>query len=259
MLHLKPQPAGSPSTSALTLDAECRHALWVRLCHWAVAVSFCSLAVTGFLILMVHPRLYWGEAGNDLMPALLELPISGNHRPEGWRRTVEFSQGVFSANRTYPTFNQNGWGRSTHFLAAWVLVIAGALYVIGSVATGHWRRLVPAPRELALSALWNDVKRHAQLRFVAPAGSATYGPLQKSAYASVVFFLLPFMLLSGMTMSPAVTAALPGLLDVFGGYQSARTLHFVGFAVLLTFLLLHISMVAVTGFRLQLRAMIAGK
>ena len=235
-----------------------RHPLWVRLCHGFVAVSFSVLAITGFLILMVHPRLYWGEAGNDLMPALLELPISGNHRPEGWRRTVEFSPGVFSADRTHPTFNENGWSRSTHFLAAWVLVVAGALYVIGAVVTRHWRRVVPTTRELALSALWSDVKRHAQPSLLAREARSTYGPLQKSAYASVIFVLLPFMLVTGLTMSPAVTAAYPRLLDLFGGHQSARTLHFAGFAALLTFLLVHLSMVALTGCRRQLRSMTVG-
>jgi len=87
------------------------HSVWVRLCHWAGALGFLVLAVSGVFILMVHPRLYWGEVGNDLTPALLELPISDNHRPEGWERAVTFSglpNAPFSANRTYGIFNQNG-------------------------------------------------------------------------------------------------------------------------------------------------------
>ena len=59
-------------------------------------------------------------------------------------------------------------------------------------------------------------------------------------------------------MSPAVTAAYPILLDVFGGYQSARTIHFFAFAALLLFLVVHVAMVVLTGFRRQLRAMILG-
>ena len=91
---------------------------------------------------MAHPRLYWGEAGNDLTPALLELPVSRNYRHGGWQQTVVFSDGrtagdgsangsarpVVSASRTYEIFNENGWGRSLHFLAAWLLVATGAAY-----------------------------------------------------------------------------------------------------------------------------------
>ena len=102
---------------------------------------------------MVHPRLYWGHVGNDLTPALLELPISDNHRPDGWQAAVSFSELAntpISANRTYAIFNQNGWGRSLHFLAAWFLVVTGAFYVIAGILTGHiWRDLLPRARELA--------------------------------------------------------------------------------------------------------------
>jgi thiosulfate reductase cytochrome b subunit len=244
--------------NALTAAASDRHALWVRLCHWAVALSFCVLAITGFLILMVHPRLYWGEAGNDLMPALLELPISANHRPEGWRQTVEFSQRAFSAG-TYSTFNENSWARSTHFLAGWMLVLVGAVYVLLAAGTGHWRKLFPRASELTPAALWQDIKDHVRLESAVRIEHPRYGPLQKSVYTGVVFVALPFMVLTGLTMSPGVTAAYPILLDVVGGYQSARTLHFAGFAALLLFLFAHVVMVSLTGFRRQIRAMILGE
>ena len=106
-----------------------RHARWVRISHWIVAVSLLTLAFTGFVILMAHPRLYWGEAGNDLTPALLELPISRNYQHGGWEKRIAVLPGrrrLRSApSRTYDIFNQNGWGRSLHFLAAWCLVMPG--------------------------------------------------------------------------------------------------------------------------------------
>src|SRR5215510_8889748 len=118
------------------------HAPWVRLCHWLLAASVLALGVSGFVVLMAHPRLYWGEAGNDLTPALLELPISRNYRHGGWEQTAVFSpegeraegkalvdgrvRPVVSASRTYEIYNENGWARSLHFLAAWLLVAAGA-------------------------------------------------------------------------------------------------------------------------------------
>lgn len=227
-----------------------------------MAAAVVTLVVSGYFILMVHPRLYWGQAGNDLMPALIELPISRNHRPEGWETAVVYSElasAPVSAVRTYEAemFNENGWARSLHFLAAWGLVAAGFLYAALSVGTGHLRRnLLPRVPDLAPRALWRDLQTHVRSRFD---GSAPYGRLQRLSYLVVAFAVLPFMVLTGLTMSPAVTAAYPVLLDVFGGHQSARTLHFFGFAVLVLFLLVHVAMVVSTGFFKQMRAMTTGR
>jgi thiosulfate reductase cytochrome b subunit len=91
----------------------------------------------------------------------------------------------------------------------------------------------------------------------APAGPP-YALLQKLTYAGVVFVLLPLMVLTGLTMSPAITAAYPVLLDLFGGSQSARTIHFFSFAALVIFLITHVVMVVLTGFRRHMRAMTFG-
>src|SRR5512139_2171250 len=96
------------------------HARWVRISHFILAVSLLTLAFSGYMILMVHPRLYWGDAGNDLTPALVELPISRNYKHGGFDKPVAFfatAGSPVSASRTYDIFNQNGWGRSLHFLA----------------------------------------------------------------------------------------------------------------------------------------------
>ncbi len=238
------------------------HRLWTRISHWIVALSFLALGFSGFVILMAHPRLYWGEVGNALTPALLELPISNNHRPEGWDQAVvftEFANAPISANRMYRIFNENSWARSLHFLAGWFFVVAGAFYALAGVITGHMRRnLLPRANELVPQTLWRDLKGYFHLQFGSAGGGPPYGPLQKYAYTSVAFVALPFMVLTGLSMSPAVTAAYPILLDLFGGYQSARTLHFIGFGALVLFLVVHVAMVALTGFRRQLRAMIMG-
>jgi len=238
------------------------HRRWVRVSHWTIAASFLTLAVTGILILMVHPRLYWGEVGNDLVPALLEIPISNNHQPEGWDQTTTFSNvagAPISADRTYEIFNQNGWGRSLHFLAAWFLVITSFVYVLTGLFGGHIRRnILPRAKDLAPGALVQDARDHLR-----PGddvgGGPPYGAVQKAAYSGVVFVALPLMLITGLTMSPAVSASLPFLLDVFGGYQSARTIHFFCFSALILFLIVHVAMVFVTGAGRQLRAMILGK
>jgi thiosulfate reductase cytochrome b subunit len=107
--------------------------------------------------------------------------------------------------------------------------------------------------------LWQDLKSHLRPPQGSTGGGPPYGLLQRCTYAGVVFIALPLMLLTGLTMSPAVTAAYPVLLDLFGGYQSARTVHFFCFSALLLFLVVHVAMVVLTGFRRQLRAMILGK
>ncbi len=117
------QKAQSPARS---------HARWVRLSHWTLAASVLTLAFSGFVILMAHPRLYWGDVGNDLTPALFELPISRNFEHGGWAPPVTFFPGeqpIVSEARTYDIFNQNGWARSLHFLAAWFLVLTAFIYL----------------------------------------------------------------------------------------------------------------------------------
>jgi thiosulfate reductase cytochrome b subunit len=217
---------------------------------------------TGIEILMVHPRLYWGEAGNDLTPALIELPISRNHRHGGWEKATPFfadAAGPVSAVRTFDIFNQNGWGRSLHFLAAWVLVAAGLAYVLAGVIAGHFRRHFLGGREaLSVAALWRDLREHLRGFVPLPTGGPDYGPLQRTSYVVVVFLVAPLLVLTGLTMSPAVAAAVPVLLDVFGGHQSARTLHFAAFAVLMLFLVAHVVMVIRSGLGRQVRAMTVG-
>src|ERR1041385_8880367 len=103
-----------------------RHRRWMKITHWTGTVSFLLLVVTGVEILMVHPRMYWGNAGNDLTPALFELPVSRNYHHGGWDNQQAFfnsANSPVSASRTYDIFNQNGWGRSLHFLSGWVLVV----------------------------------------------------------------------------------------------------------------------------------------
>lgn len=239
------------------------HARWVRISHWIVTLSVLVLAFTGFEILMVHPRLYWGNAGNDLTPALLELPISRNYKHGGYDKPTPFFQdaaGPVSASRTYDIFNQNGWGRSLHFLAAWFLVVPGAVYLLAGIFGGHFRSHIwPRAKELGPRFVWRDMVEHLGLRIPAASGGPRYGLLQKCAYSFVLFVAAPLMVATGLTMAPAVTSAFPALLRLFGGYQSARTIHFFTSAALVLFVIVHVVMVIKSGFRRQIRAMTVGE
>ncbi len=238
------------------------HPRWVRLSHWTIAAAVLTLACSGFVILMTHPRLYWGTVGNDLTPALIELPISRNHHHGGWATPVPFYAAPgspVSAVRTYGIFNQNGWARSLHFLVAWFLVVPGLAYLLIALFGGHLRRdLLPRARELAPRALGADLLRHLRWPLPQARGGLPYGIVQKLAYTGVVLVAVPTMVLSGLTMAPAVVVAFPILPALFGGMQSARTIHFVGFATLAAFVLVHVAMVLLSGFRRQMRAMTLG-
>ncbi len=239
------------------------HTRWVRLTHWIIACSVLTLAVSGFTILMAHPRLYWGAVGNDLTPALIELPISRNYRHGGWDvSTPSFPVGgrAMSVVRTYDILNENSWARSLHFLAAWFLLVTGTIYLFAGIFSGHLRRdLVPRAGELSVRRLWADVTAHLRLRMRAAPGGPPYGLLQKCSYCAVIFLGLPLMVLTGLAMSPAMTAAFPLLAGMFGGSQSARTMHFCVFVALILFLLAHLVMVSLSGFKRQMRAMTLGK
>jgi thiosulfate reductase cytochrome b subunit len=240
-----------------------RHKRWVKGSHWMVTLSFMALSVTGYVILMSHPRLYWGEVGNELTPALIELPISRNYHHGGWEKSTPFFKDAgspVSASRTYDIYNQNGWGRSLHFLSAWFLVITGLVYLLAGIFTGYFRKnLSPRTRELRLHLFWHDLINHFRRTFHAPADGPKYGLLQKYSYMAVIFLLLPLIAMTGLTMSPAITAAYPFLTKMFFGAQSARTIHFFASVALVLFVMVHVVMIIRSGFKQQIRAMTIGK
>ena len=238
------------------------HTIWVRICHWLAALSVIALMVSGYAMLMTNPNLYWGEVGNPLTPAFLELPVSKNFQHGGLSEPTPFfdtEDSPVTSNRGFEILNLNSWGRSLHFLMSWIFVITGCVYLVLGLLSGHFRRnLLPSAGELSSTAFWRDVKQHARFQVSASDSGPPYGLLQKFAYCMILFFIIPVIFLTGLTMSPSITAAFPVLLDIFGGYQSARTIHFFAFVAMALFLLVHILMVLLTGVGRQLRGMTLG-
>ena len=224
-----------------------RHSALVRLTHWITTLCFFALLVTGGEIVISHPRFYWGETGNVTTPPLFKLPIASS------RDTVPTGYG-------YVLADQNGWSRALHFQSAWVLVLTGLLYVAFGLAVGHFRKsLFPAREDLAPRALAAAVADH--LRFKRPDASEawSYNSLQRLTYLLVIFVLFPLVIWTGLAMSPAFVAAVPVAVTSLGGQQSARTIHFFVSLALVLFLLVHVVMIFLAGFRSRMRAMITGQ
>jgi thiosulfate reductase cytochrome b subunit len=83
--------------------------------------------------------------------------------------------------------------------------------------------------------------------------------LQRLAYLLVIFVGFPLIIWTGLAMSPSFVSAFPWTVNILGGQQSARTLHFFLTGALVLFLLVHVLMVIVAGFWVRCRAMVTGR
>jgi Ni/Fe-hydrogenase b-type cytochrome subunit len=237
------QPADPPAKGG---DLVPRHALVTRVWHWLNALTLLVMLMSGLMIFNAHPRLYWGHYGANADPAWLEIG-----RPED----VAFPPWL-----TIPSDYNLADARLWHFAFAWVLVLGLLVYVLWGLVRGHLRRdLLPALAELSPRHIWHDITEHARLRFPTGAAALRYNVLQKLAYGAVLFVLLPLVILTGLAMSPALNAGLPWLVDLFGGRQSARSVHFIATAGLVLFFVVHIAMVVLAGPVNEVRSMITGR
>jgi thiosulfate reductase cytochrome b subunit len=228
------------------ISAPPRHAAFVRATHWITAACFIALLISGLEIVISHPRFYWGETGNSGTPTLFKIPVPSS------RSTVPTGYG-------YVLPDQNGWSRSLHFQAAWAVVLTGLAYLIWGLWTGHFgSNLFPAPEHRSWRAIMDVMASHLRLNFPKAHEEHSYNVLQRSAYLAVVFVLFPLMIWTGLALSPAWNSAFPATVNLLGGRQSARTLHFFVTIALVLFLLIHVAMVALSGFLDRVRGMITG-
>ena len=256
-----------------------RHSIVVRVTHWINVLCLTLLLMSGLKIFNYHPALYWGNYGYQGVPSFISIAGAvdpATSKPVGTTRIGDFAfdttglLGVtYDSNGramrgAFPVWATLGEGlalaRDWHFLMAWVFVLNGAVYFLFGLFNGHFRRdLAPTAGELRPRHLLKDIWDHLRLR--PPRGEAAkrYNVLQKLAYIAVVFVLLPAMVLSGLTMSPAVTSAVPFLFDLFGGRQSARTIHFLTANLLVLFVLVHVVQVLLSGMFNGMRSMITGR
>jgi Ni/Fe-hydrogenase b-type cytochrome subunit len=220
-----------------------RHRLPTRLWHWLNALTVFVMLMSGMMIFNAHPHLYWGQYGANFDHPWLTF----HSRPfPGWA-TIPSTYNLAAARR---------W----HLAFAWLLVVPLILFLIISLLNRHAQRdLAPTSEEVKPSHVWDDIKAHARLDFPTGEAALRYNILQKISYVSVIFVLLPLMVLTGLSMSPAIDAAWPWLLDLFQGRQTARSIHFICAAALLLFILVHLVMVVLAGPINEVRSMITGR
>ena len=254
-----------------------RHSLLVRVTHWVNVVSLILLLMSGLQIFNAHPALYWGQKSTFDRPWLVMTAAPQGDRLKGITAIgghVFDTTGVFGASQLHGAWLTRGFpgwatlpqeqflavGRRWHFFFAWMFALNGALYLGSGLLSGHLRRdLVPSRDQLAPKHILHEILDHARLRFAKGEEARRYNVLQKGAYLAVILGLLPLMVLTGMTMSPGLDAAFPWLLDLFGGRQSARTIHFLSAMGIVGFVLLHVALVVVSGLWNNLRSMITGR
>jgi thiosulfate reductase cytochrome b subunit len=222
-----------------------RHAALVRITHWLITLAFFALLLSGCEIVLSHPRFYWGEIGNvNTQPWLnLHLPSSRDTVPTGYG---------------YVLPDQNGWSRYLHFQAAWVAVATGLLYVIWGLFAGHFRRNL-VPTRSNVNEIGVSIFQHLRFARPSPEDAWSYNVLQRISYLVVIFILFPLMIWTGLAMSYGFVSAFPLSVRLLGGHQTARSLHFLVTILLVLFLLIHIVMIFVAGFRARMRAMINGQ
>jgi thiosulfate reductase cytochrome b subunit len=217
-----------------------RHSLAVRLLHWINVVALCVLLMSGLQIFNAHPALNWGRSSYTGAPAFFELA----HGFPSWM--------------TLPGGHWLAMGRRWHLFFAWIFVINGLTYVIYSIASRHLARDL-APTRTDWRSIGRSIVDHVRLRHPTGEAARRYNVLQKLTYLFVIFGLLPFVILMGWALSPRLDTVVPGWVDVVGGRQSARTLHFIAAWALVAFVLVHVFEVLISGVINNLRSMITGR
>lgn len=271
-LPAEPVPPVLPEAANQLVE---RHRLSTRLWHWTNAASLFFMLLSGLMIFNAHPRLYWGQYGANFDRAWFEI---GSRGSEGFARFGSLQVkttgllGVWSdangnlQHRAFPhwltipsTYNL-AHARLWHLFFAWILALGLAVYLAISLFNRHIQRdLAPTRDEIRPSHVWQDIKNHARLRFPKGGAALHYNILQKLSYGAVLFVFLPLMVLTGLAMSPQMDSGWSFLVQLFGGRQSARSIHFIIAWLLVGFFFVHIAMVVLAGPINELRSMITGR
>ena len=215
-----------------------KHRLTTRLWHWINAAALIVLFMSGLNISNAHRFLYWGDYGFDPKDA--------------WLSVIRFP-----AWATIPQRYDLAEARDWHSLAAWVFALGLLVMWVASLVNRHFRRDVATGFSDWKPAAWKRALAQHTRDDVEPDGR--YNALQKIAYGLVLGVLLPLMVFTGLAISPGIEPAVPWLVDLLGGRQSARSIHFITAWLLFAFAVGHVSLAFAPGQRKALKAMLTGR
>ena len=253
-----------------------RHSWPIRIMHWVNVIALSLMFFSGMQIFNAHPSLSWGNTsvpGKELLALtaeqapngkLIGITRIGQHQfvTTGVLGVSNGSDGTpevrgFPSWLTVPGPTWLAMGRRWHFFFAWVFVLNGLCYLGYSLARKHLQRDLWPTRED-----WRGIGRSIldHLRFRHPHGEAAlrYNILQRLAYLTVIFVFGGGIVLMGLAMSPRMDAVLQPVLDLVGGRQSARTIHFIIAWAFAAFVAIHLFEVLISGVFNQLRGMLTG-
>ena len=251
-----------------------RHSALLRVTHWINVVCFTLLLMSGLQIFDAHPALYVGDISDFDHPTVSVVARQTENGLVGETTILghsfdttgvlglsnedgQISQRAFPSWITIPSTLDLATGRRWHFFFAWLLVLNGLAYFAWGCASRHFGRDL-LPTRVELGHIGREVLDHLRLRFPRGEAARRYNVLQQIAYLVVVFVLFPLMILTGLTMSPGIDSAVPQLLTLFGGRQTARLIHFVAASGLVLFVVVHLVMVVLSGVWNNLRSMVTG-
>jgi Ni/Fe-hydrogenase b-type cytochrome subunit len=224
-----------------------KHKLATRLWHWISALAIFVLLGSGLMILNAHPQLYWGQFGANFdQPWFRVAWVFEGGRVPGWL--------------TIPSTYNLALARRWHLTFALILGLALLAFMVASLVNRHFQRdLRLRAAELSPAHLAHDVREHLALRFHDPERPGAFNTLQKLSYVGVIFLALPLVTATGLTMSPGFNAIAPWLLDLFGGRQSARSIHFIASMAIAAFIVVHLALVILAGPLNEVRSMVTGR
>jgi len=256
-------------------QANYRHTLTVRITHWVNVLCLTVLLMSGLQIFNAHPALYIGKQ-SDFDHSILSITaeernarLVGVTKLAGTNFTTTGILGVskvagadtpraFPSWATLPSGQDLATARRWHFLFAWLFVVNGLAYLVYGLTSGHlYQDLLPS--RLALRHIGQSLLNHVRLRFPRGEKARQYNVVQQLTYLAAIFFLLPLVVVAGLTMSPALDALFHPLASIFGGRQSARTVHFIGATFIVLFVIVHVVMVILSGVCNNMRSMITGR
>lgn len=263
----------NPSVSSPpAIERVYRHRLPVRISHWLNVPFLIILIMSGLQIFNAHPVLYWGDRSDRDRALLAIRPVQTESGEVRGITTIlghqfettgvlGYSDGMrraFPAWATIPSAKWLAMGRQWHLFFAWLFVINGLIFTAYALASRHISRDL-APTGKDWRGISKSLKDHLTLRHPIGGEAKRYNLLQKLAYASILFIVAPVIVLTGLAMSPTIDTAFPWLLTIFGGRQTARTIHFVACFSFVGFTLVHVVQVILTGFFNNIRSMVTGR